>query len=166
MSYVTVRYGEGQEAIFNPNCRAVSLLRSIRDRCTAHISVTADIDLSDEDGNIKYLRDTPFRYASEILGDRECLILLRVDKHDGAYASYTPLLKDDEAITEEFLARLCVREETSDDHSENSRRAKSDTRRSPSDKVEKDGRKNKGDQRSRALKLEKQLARSRSRQGK
>ena len=40
---------------------------------------SADIDLSDESGNIKFLRETPFRNASEVLGDRECLILLRVD---------------------------------------------------------------------------------------
>ncbi|KAL8559588.1 hypothetical protein ACOMHN_018751 [Nucella lapillus] len=173
-TYITVRFGDGQEAIFNPNCRAVALLRNIRDRCLEDNidSLYTEVDLSDESGNIKYLRDTPLRYANEVLNDRECLVLLRVNKHDGVCASYTPLLKDDAAITEDFLgkigARLCVREEDfSDDRPESSWRAKSNTRRSPAvaDK-DKDGRKSKVDARSRTLKPEKQNSRSRSRQGK
>ena len=42
-------------------------------------SFSADIDLSDESGNIKFLRDAPYRYANEVLSDRESLILLRVE---------------------------------------------------------------------------------------
>ncbi|KAK3082933.1 hypothetical protein FSP39_009400 [Pinctada imbricata] len=38
-----------------------------------------EIDLSDENGNVKYLREIPNRYASEILAERETLILLKVD---------------------------------------------------------------------------------------
>jgi hypothetical protein len=40
------------------------------------------VELSDENGNIKFLRECPNRYASEILSDREPLVLLRVEsKH-------------------------------------------------------------------------------------
>ena len=40
---------------------------------------SVDIDLSDENGNVKNLRDTPFKYANEVLCERERLVLLRVD---------------------------------------------------------------------------------------
>lgn len=39
-----------------------------------------DIELSDESGNIKCLREAPNKYANEILDDRETLILLRVER--------------------------------------------------------------------------------------
>ncbi|KAK7471335.1 hypothetical protein BaRGS_00036010 [Batillaria attramentaria] len=163
--YVTVRFGEGQEAIFNPNCKNVALLRSIRDRCLRLEedveTLCAEIELSDESGNIKFLRDSPMRYANEILNDREILVLLRVEKHEGTLASYTPLLKDEEAITEEFLSRLCVRDET--DGRPESRRVKSNMRRSPGEK-DKDGRHRKTDRSKNHIKPEK-VTRSRSRQG-
>lgn len=37
------------------------------------------VELSDESGNIKFLRECPNRYASEMLTDRESLVLLRVE---------------------------------------------------------------------------------------
>ena len=39
----------------------------------------AEVDLSDENGNIKNLRDFPEKYANELLGERERLVLIRVD---------------------------------------------------------------------------------------
>nr|KAG5688802.1 hypothetical protein BaRGS_033286 [Batillaria attramentaria] len=86
--------GEGQEAIFNPNCKNVALLRSIRDRCLRLEedveTLCAEIELSDESGNIKFLRDSPMRYANEILNDREILVLLRVEK---SVASFKTVFK-------------------------------------------------------------------------
>ncbi|XP_076468298.1 uncharacterized protein CXorf65 homolog [Babylonia areolata] len=171
MSYITVKFGEGQQQVFNPNCRAVCLLQNVRDRCVVWMDDEdldllhgADIDLADESGNVKYLRDSPYRYASEILHDRETLVLLRVEKHEGAYASYTPLLKDEEIITEEFLARLCVREDANS-RPASSRRAKSNMRRSPADR---EGRKSKAERGRNSLKLPdaRNASRSKSRQGK
>ena len=37
------------------------------------------VDLSDESGNLKYLRGHPESYATEFLKDRESLVLIRVD---------------------------------------------------------------------------------------
>merc|ERR1712154_209485 len=92
-----------------------------------------EIELSDSDGNIKALRESPMRYASEVLQHRESLVLLRVEsRSDGAFVSYVPMLRDDEAITEEFLSRLSVREES--ESRPDSRRVKSNTRRSPHEK--------------------------------
>jgi len=134
--YVTVRFGDSKEEIFNPNCRAVSLLRNIKDRCTfsdEEIDFVGELELSDENGNIKFLRDSPMRYASEILANRECLVLLRVEaRSDGNYVSYIPMLRDEEAITEEFMSRLSIREEA--ESRPDSRRVKSNTRRSPGER--------------------------------
>lgn len=41
--------------------------------------ILAEVDVSDESGNVKNLRDFPQKYASELLNDRERLVLLRVD---------------------------------------------------------------------------------------
>ena len=47
--------------------------------------MTAEIDLSDESGNIKNLRDPGFqhRYANEFLDEREKLVLLKVEREYG-----------------------------------------------------------------------------------
>ena len=37
------------------------------------------VDLSDESGNLRYLREHPESYATEFLKDRESLVLIRVD---------------------------------------------------------------------------------------
>lgn len=59
----------------------------LRKNALVHISnhtfhcITVDIELSDESGNIKNLRDPGFqqRYATEFLDEREKLILLKVE---------------------------------------------------------------------------------------
>ena len=38
-----------------------------------------EVELSDESGQVKHLSDVPFRYASELLQERERLVLLRVE---------------------------------------------------------------------------------------
>ena len=38
-----------------------------------------EIDLSDEAGSVKNLREFPYKYANELLTERERLVLLRVD---------------------------------------------------------------------------------------
>ncbi|KAL5013359.1 hypothetical protein ScPMuIL_007629 [Solemya velum] len=109
MVYITVRYGEREQEIFNPNCRTKALLSSIKRRCQCATDV--EIELSDESGNVKNMRLALNRYASEILTERETLVLLRVQKNksenDGT-TLYIPLLNDNEAITKEFLAKLTI----------------------------------------------------------
>lgn len=50
---------------------------------------TADIELSDESGNVKNLRDPGLqhKYANELLEEREKLVLLKVESRFGKYGS-------------------------------------------------------------------------------
>ena len=38
-----------------------------------------DVDLSDNEGNVKHLWEAPLRYANEVLKERETLVLVRVE---------------------------------------------------------------------------------------
>ncbi|XP_078667140.1 uncharacterized protein LOC144908991 [Branchiostoma floridae x Branchiostoma belcheri] len=105
-------YPDRQEAIFNPNCKTRLLLDSIKRRCNCHQDI--DVDLSDELGNVKNLQQGLHKYANELLEEREKLVLLKVDKIEGAeQPNYTPLLNDREAIDSRFLARLSSRGDSS-----------------------------------------------------
>ncbi|KAK6165813.1 hypothetical protein SNE40_022654 [Patella caerulea] len=157
--YVTVRFGDCRSELFNPNCRIISLLKNIRDRCSCFEA--EEVDLSDENGNVKYLRETPYKFASEILTERENLVLLRVDKNE-SYVSYSPLLMDNDAITEEFLARLAIKDE--DDGSIDIKRMKP-TKKNSSEKINKSDRE-KSVNKLRMTKSITSIVRSKSRQGK
>ncbi|XP_064646819.1 uncharacterized protein LOC135499792 [Lineus longissimus] len=123
--FITVKFGERKEIIFNPNCRSIALLRQIRQKCN-YTNEVIGIDLSDEEGNVKMLSDMPMRQASEVLKERETLVLVSVEKlEDGDY-KYTPLLNDEEAITQEFLARLSSRNRRRSERPRSSRRSKDD----------------------------------------
>ncbi|XP_069107658.1 uncharacterized protein CXorf65 homolog [Argopecten irradians] len=156
MVYVTVRYGDCEEEIFNPFCRARNLLRSIKQKCRCKNDF--DIELCDESGNIKFLRDVPNRYANEILTERETLVLLRVDKSSGASDTYVPLLNDEESINDDFTARLAGRGMY--DSRPGSRRVRSNTRRP---KADKNGDRDRSKEKQKSARPEK---RSKSRQGK
>ncbi|XP_068732720.1 uncharacterized protein CXorf65 homolog [Montipora capricornis] len=103
--FITVRFGDCEESLFNPNCRIEILLDAIKRRCNC--TKDATVDLSDEAGNLKYLGNHPLSYASELLKARESFVLIRVEKRDEAEGDYyTPLLNDMITITPEFLDRL------------------------------------------------------------
>jgi len=103
--FITVRYGDSEESIFNPNCRTDILLDDIKRRCNC--TKDATVDLSDESGNLKYLVNHPLSYASEILKERESFVLIRVEKKGETEGdSYTPMLNDMITVTPEFLERL------------------------------------------------------------
>lgn len=128
MVYISVRYGESQQEIFNPNCKTYLLLKTIKHKCKCDRE--ADIELSDESGNIKNLRDPGFqqRYATEFLDEREKLVLLKVTRSDieSNQLTYTPLLQAGDAVlSDDFLARLAIK---GSEHSE-TKRARSSTRR-------------------------------------
>jgi len=48
--FVTVRFGNDQRQIFNPDCAVVNLLTDIKRRC--FVGMSQDIDLTDETGNV------------------------------------------------------------------------------------------------------------------
>ncbi|XP_013420484.1 uncharacterized protein LOC106180860 [Lingula anatina] len=105
--FITVKYGEGHEAIFNPQCRVGLLLNCIKERCRC---LNRDIELSDVQGNVKNLRQSPRRYANEFLTPRQAFVLLQVDNSEDSEYQYIPLLKDDQIITENFMAQLAKKE--------------------------------------------------------
>lgn len=80
--FITVRFGDCEESLFNPNCRIEILLDAIKRRCNC--TKDATVDLSDEAGNLKYLGNHPLSYASELLKARESFVLIRVEKRDEA----------------------------------------------------------------------------------
>lgn len=105
--FITVKYGDHEEALFNPNCRILHLLEDIRRRCNCPENVV--IDLSDLRGAVKNLTDHQSSNASEFLNERETFILVRVEKNttEGRdFPLYTPLLDDEDVLTTDFLESL------------------------------------------------------------
>ncbi|XP_067034666.1 uncharacterized protein C22orf15-like [Acropora muricata] len=105
MSFITVKFGDDAEELFNPNCVTVNLLDNLRRRCGCQKGVT--LDLSDEDGDIKNLHKFPTQYAHRILKGREVFVLIKVEKGQGDVpTTYTALLNDLERLNPKLHARL------------------------------------------------------------
>lgn len=105
--FITVKYGDHEEALFNPNCRILHLLEDIRRRCNCPENVV--IDLSDLRGAVKNLTDHQSSNGNEFLNERETFILVRVEKNptEGRdFPLYTPLLDDEDVLTTDFLESL------------------------------------------------------------
>ncbi|RUS87863.1 hypothetical protein EGW08_004396 [Elysia chlorotica] len=95
---------DDQQQIFNPDCRNATLLSYIRIRCCANSKVSDLVELSDERGVVKNLRQFPQEYAKAYVRDREILVLLKVDNVESSTSfssskpghvgrvTYTPLL--------------------------------------------------------------------------
>ncbi|XP_061193024.1 uncharacterized protein CXorf65 homolog [Saccostrea echinata] len=75
--FVTVKYGDEQSRLFNANCRNDVLLQHIKKRCDCQRDDI--VELSDEKGVVKHLRNYPYDYGIDHLRERETLILLKVD---------------------------------------------------------------------------------------
>ncbi|XP_065056106.1 uncharacterized protein CXorf65 homolog [Rhopilema esculentum] len=91
--FITVRYGDGQELLFNPKCRINVLLESIKTKCNCDKGVI--IDLCDEKGNMKKLFENPESYANEFLSERDSFILIKVEKREGQESyKLTPLINE------------------------------------------------------------------------
>lgn len=103
--FITVRFGDCQEALFNPNCMTKVLLEDIKKRC--RLDREEVIDLSDESGNLKNLLEHKSENATGLLKARHSFILIKVHKKEGEEVlSYTPLLNDIRTITSTFLQHL------------------------------------------------------------
>ncbi|XP_056397640.1 uncharacterized protein CXorf65 homolog [Hyla sarda] len=103
--FITVFYGDGEEMLFNINCKVQLLLESIKNLC--HYENEGDIDLADESGQVKNLLENQLRYANELLGERETCVLLAVTRSsESSDVIFTPLLNDDTIVNAKFLAKL------------------------------------------------------------
>ncbi|XP_009862230.2 uncharacterized protein LOC104266815 [Ciona intestinalis] len=93
--FITVRFGNNQEEIFNPNCQVIHLIDAIKRKCVVNLDQW--IDLTDESGlliNISSQRDD--ETALDILPVKQTYILVekRVAMAEGLTLSGTELLKD------------------------------------------------------------------------
>ncbi|KAJ8044599.1 hypothetical protein HOLleu_07384 [Holothuria leucospilota] len=106
MVFITVRFGDDQSALFNPNCRNVNLLRDIKRKCDCNLDDT--FDLSDESGEVANLWSHPEDNGKNFLTERGNFILVRVEREDEGdddKVTYTPMLYGMEN-EKEFLDRL------------------------------------------------------------
>ncbi|XP_071849780.1 uncharacterized protein CXorf65-like [Apostichopus japonicus] len=106
MSFITVKYGDNQQKIFNPYCSSEVLLESIRQQCTEEEEVT--IDLSDSAGNIKNLNNNLKAYANAYLEGRESYWLIKIEKGrtDNDPTKYSLMITDPESTCPELTSRL------------------------------------------------------------
>ncbi|XP_065054710.1 uncharacterized protein LOC135683396 [Rhopilema esculentum] len=105
MSFVTVKFGNNQYALFNPNCKTAVLLDDIKKRCKCHDA--SILDVSDEKGEIKHLQDHTHEYATKLLKGREILILLELKTNkETKEVTYLPLLKNMKKLYPNVIERL------------------------------------------------------------
>ncbi|ESP00127.1 hypothetical protein LOTGIDRAFT_173432 [Lottia gigantea] len=82
--FFTVKYGSNESKIFNANCRVEHLLDNIREQC--HCSDQDTIELSDERGRVKNIRNKKDDFGIKFINERENVILLKVEV-DGSSAN-------------------------------------------------------------------------------
>ncbi|XP_077996078.1 uncharacterized protein LOC144449420 [Glandiceps talaboti] len=105
MAFITVKYGDNQQRIFNPLCSNLILLECIRRNCKCEKGIT--LDLSDAEGNVKYLSENLHAYANNYLEGRGTYWLIRVDKGVGDNPNkYTLLLTEPEKYYPDLNQRL------------------------------------------------------------
>ncbi|XP_018587089.1 uncharacterized protein C22orf15 [Scleropages formosus] len=93
--FVTVQFGERQSEIFNLNCRIVSFVHRLKERC--RVDPDEHIDLLDTTGELANLseRELSTDPAGSVLRDRHSYVLIRVTRSEGAVGcKYEPLLYD------------------------------------------------------------------------
>lgn len=104
-SFIIVKYGDNEEAIFNPWCSSHTLMEWIRKKCNCEEDVT--IDLVDLEGQVTNLAGRSKEYANEIVTGRGTYILIRVEKlqENGQY-HYTSLLNNLEDTMPDLMVKL------------------------------------------------------------
>jgi len=92
MSFITVKYGDNSEKIFNPNCVSSVLLSFIKISC-GFDDENYQVDLATESGEVIDLANHGKEYAKKYLDDRRVYILVKIiEGEDDSPTSYTPLL--------------------------------------------------------------------------
>ncbi|XP_052802167.1 uncharacterized protein CXorf65 homolog [Mya arenaria] len=104
-SFIIVKYGENEEALFNPWCTSYTLMEWIRKKCNCDEEIT--IDLVDLDGQVTNLSGRAKDYAHELVTPRGIYILIRVDRlPDNGQFHYTSLLNNLEETNPELMVKL------------------------------------------------------------
>ncbi|XP_076434852.1 uncharacterized protein CXorf65 homolog [Babylonia areolata] len=104
-SFIIVKYGDNQEAIFNPWCSSHTLLEWIRRKCQCDEDII--LDLVDLEGQVRNLPSSTEEYASDYVTGRETYILIRVDKQDDSGRNrYVSLLNNLDEINPDLMVKL------------------------------------------------------------
>ncbi|KAK6182561.1 hypothetical protein SNE40_010215 [Patella caerulea] len=92
--FFTLKYGANLSIIFNANCKNDILLHYIKRKCQC--SDNDMIELSDERGQVKNIRNNRDQYGTKFIKDRENVILLKIDDSipvtDPKKTKYIPML--------------------------------------------------------------------------
>ncbi|ORX45792.1 hypothetical protein BCR36DRAFT_372577 [Piromyces finnis] len=93
MSFITVKYGNNSEKIFNPNCVASVLLSFIKISC-GFDEEKYQVDLATESGEVIDLANHGKEYAKKYLDERRAYILVKIiEGEDDSPTTYSPLLE-------------------------------------------------------------------------
>ncbi|XP_045173617.2 uncharacterized protein CXorf65 homolog [Mercenaria mercenaria] len=104
-SFIIVKYGDNEEAIFNPWCSSYTLMEWIRKKCNCDDDIV--IDLVDMDGQVTNLPGRTKEYATEVVTARGIYILIRVERlPDNGQFHYTALLNNLEESNPELMVKL------------------------------------------------------------
>lgn len=104
-SFIIVKYGDDQEAIFNPWCSTHTLLEWIRRKCQCENDIV--IDLVDLEGQVKNLASGTEEYASDYVTARETYILIRVERQgDNGPNRYISLLNNLDKFNPDLMVKL------------------------------------------------------------
>ncbi|XP_069134961.1 uncharacterized protein CXorf65-like [Argopecten irradians] len=103
-TFIVVRYGDDESALFNPYCTSHTLTEWIRKKCHCEDDIT--IDLVDLEGQVKNLPTRPKDYASEMVTGRETYVLIRVERCNDGKFSYTSLLNNLAEVNPELSVKL------------------------------------------------------------
>ena len=105
MSFIIVKYGSNEERLCNPNCLSVVLLSHVKKSCGFE-SLSENIDLATESGEVLDLISKPKEVAKKFLEARGTYILVKVvgDDVDESSPSFIPLL--DSAINVKFSSKI------------------------------------------------------------
>lgn len=104
-SFIIVKYGDNEEAIFNPWCSSHTLMEWIRKKCNCDDDIV--IDLVDMEGQVTNLAGRAREYAHEIVTARGIYILIRVERlPDNGQFHYTSLLNNLEETNPELMVKL------------------------------------------------------------
>ncbi|XP_052222764.1 uncharacterized protein CXorf65 homolog isoform X2 [Dreissena polymorpha] len=103
--FIIVKYGDNEEAIFNPWCSSYTLMEWIRKKCKCGDDIV--IDLVDMDGQVTNLSGRTKDYAHELVTARGVYILIRVERlPDNGQFHYTSLLNNLEETNPELMVKL------------------------------------------------------------
>ncbi|XP_064613039.1 uncharacterized protein C22orf15-like [Liolophura sinensis] len=104
-SFIVVRYGDNQEALFNPWCTSTTLIEWIRKKCDCADNDV--IDLLDLDGQVKFLSAKEKEYACDVVDGRQTYILIRIEKQgENEPSKYISLLNNLDKLNPDLMVKL------------------------------------------------------------